>query len=234
MDLKAQEWESSYRNRDNFVFYPHEEVIRFTSKYIRKKIGFDEYIDVHRCKANPRVLDLGCGIGRHVSFLHKYGLDVWGIDLSSIAINAAKDLFIKEGMPCLADKLVLGSITKMPFSDSFFDFIVCHGVLDSVPFNIAKEAMKEANRCLRNNGLFYLDLISGDDSCHYPEFCGEEIVDSSHECGTVQSYFNEEKIRAMIGGYCDILEGVVIRKKSLSCEFFHSRYHLVLRNKITF
>jgi len=38
-------WEESYRRGDNFVFYPHEEVIRFVSKYIRKRVGLNEFVD---------------------------------------------------------------------------------------------------------------------------------------------------------------------------------------------
>ena len=39
-------WEESYRRKENFVFYPHEEIIRFVSKYIRKRVGLDEWKDV--------------------------------------------------------------------------------------------------------------------------------------------------------------------------------------------
>jgi len=39
MENQKKKWEESYLNRDNFVFYPHEEVIRFVSKSIRKRIG---------------------------------------------------------------------------------------------------------------------------------------------------------------------------------------------------
>jgi SAM-dependent methyltransferase len=231
MDYKINEWDASYRNRDNFVFFPHEEVIRFTSKYIRKRIGFDEYVDAQNWPSTPRVLDLGCGIGRHVKFLHSYGLDVWGIDLSSVAIDNARNLFAQDGLQLLNEKLVQGSITSMPFEDNFFDFIVSHGVLDSMPFNLAQEAMEETARCLKPGGMFYLDLISGDDSRHYPGFCGEEIVKTSHEQGTVQSYFNGDKIRALTVGKFDVEEGFLIRRALMDREDFDSRYHLVLKNK---
>lgn len=233
MSLKTEEWDSSYRNRDNFVFFPHEEIIRFTSKYIRKKIGINEFLDIHRCPSIPRVLDLGCGIGRHVIFLNNYGLDAWGIDLSGVAIEHAGKLFVHEGQTHLAEKLVRGSITDMPFADNFFDFVVSHGVLDSMPFEVAREAMEETARCLNPGGMFYLDVISSDDSRHRSGFCGEEIVDTGHEHGTVQSYFNREKIGILIGDSFDMVEGALIRRTSLCDDGFHSRYHLVLRNKIT-
>lgn len=54
IDTQQAEWDDSYRNRDNFMFYPHEEVVRFISKYIRKRIGFNEFRDVVPC-APPRL-----------------------------------------------------------------------------------------------------------------------------------------------------------------------------------
>lgn len=233
MSLKIEEWDSSYRNRDNFVFFPHEEVVRFTSKFIRKRIGINEFRDVHCFPSNPKVLDLGCGIGRHVMFLADYGLDVWGIDLSGVAIEQARNLFAHEGQAHLTDKLVQGSIANMPFANNFFDFVVSHGVLDSMPFEVARKAMEETARCLKPGGMFYLDVISGDDNRFRPGFCGEEIVDTNHEHGTVQSYFNREKIGILIGDSFDMAEGALIRRTSLCEEGFHSRYHLILKNKIS-
>lgn len=59
MDFKKEEWDNSYKKKDNFTFYPNEEVIRFVSKYIKKKIDIKEYY----IKANLRkCLDLSCGI----------------------------------------------------------------------------------------------------------------------------------------------------------------------------
>lgn len=56
MDLKKDNWNNSYKNRDNFIFYPHEEIIRFVSKYIRKRIGIDEFMDLNSMN---KCLDLG-------------------------------------------------------------------------------------------------------------------------------------------------------------------------------
>ena len=36
---RKEEWESSYGSGDNMVFYPHEEVIRFVSRFIKKRLG---------------------------------------------------------------------------------------------------------------------------------------------------------------------------------------------------
>jgi hypothetical protein len=38
---RKQQWDASYDNKDNFVWYPNEEVICFVSTYIKKKTGID-------------------------------------------------------------------------------------------------------------------------------------------------------------------------------------------------
>ncbi len=231
MDLKIKEWDDSYANKDNFVFYPHEEVIRFTSKYIRKRVGIDVFVDVHPLSWVPKVLDLGCGIGRHVKYLNECGLEAYGIDLSGVAIGTAKEIFARQGQGDLSERLCQASITEMPYADGFFDFCVSHGVLDSMPFAIALSAMREAARCLKPGALFYLDLVAGDDREHYPEFCGEELVETAHEQGTVQSYFNWGKVLELVGAEWTIKEAFLIRKTSVVSPAFHSRYHIVLENR---
>ena len=120
----------------------------------------------------------------------------------------------------------------MPFTDNFFDFAVSHGVFDSMPFDVASRAMQETARCLKPGALFYLDLVSGDNSEHFPEFCGEEIIGTEHEKGTVQSFFNWEKVQRLAGQEWDVLEAALIRRISVTNSAFHSRYHIVLKNKI--
>lgn len=230
MNLKSREWNESFSGKDNYVFYPHEEIIRFTSKYIRKKIGFNDYEDHRYYPKKPKIIDLGCGMGRHVKFFDEYNLDCYGIDLSEVALNSAKQLFTKQGLSHLNKKLFLGSLTEMPFQDNLFDFAVSHGVYDSMPFDVAKKAMQEASRCLKNGALFYLDLVSGDDNNHAPEFCGEEVVETTHEKGTIQSFFNWHKIAELLDESFIIKEAFLIKKTSIINPSFHSRYHLILES----
>ena len=70
-----------YLNRDNFLFYPHEEVIRFVSRYIVKRVGLSEFRFINPQKETPKIVDIGCGIGRHVFYFLQTGLDGYGIDL---------------------------------------------------------------------------------------------------------------------------------------------------------
>ncbi len=225
------EWDNSYLNRDNFLFYPHEEVIRFVSKYIVKQVGLDEYQFIHPYNEKPKLLDVGCGIGRHIFYSHRMGLDSYGVDLSNEAITVARQWGRNLNVSDVENKIIQGDIRNMPWENGSFDYAVSHGVFDSTYFNIARAAFTETARILKNGGLFYCDLISGDDSNHAREFWGEEVVETQHEIGTIQMYYNYGKVLELVKDDFDILEANLIRRENIVSGSFHSRYHLVLRKK---
>lgn len=228
-DKKKDAWETSFLNRQNFVFYPNEEVIRFFARRVRKQIGLDEFENVHDWERTPRCLDLGCGIGRHVMFAARMGLDAHGVDLSHEAIRVARDWATREGIDHVTERLVQGDIRALPWRDGFFDVVVSHGVLDSMHFDIAKAAVREVSRVLDDGGLFYCDLISGDDSTHFREYNGEVEVADHHERGTIQSYFNYEKVVRLLGGSFTIEEVVLVRRETLTARGYGGRFHVVAR-----
>jgi ubiquinone/menaquinone biosynthesis C-methylase UbiE len=231
MDNQQKQWDESYDRMENFVFYPHEEVIRFFSKYIRRRTGLDDFIDIVPFKTPPKILDLGCGIGRHIYYANRMGLDAYGIDLSESAIKTTWEWAKREGFLNYREKIKQGDIRKMPFPKNYFDFATSHGVLDSMYFEIAKEAITELARVMKKGALFYCDLISGDDSLHFREFDGEEVVQTKHEKGTIQAYFNFTKIRSLMDSFFDIVECFLVKKESIISNQSWARYHLVLRKK---
>ncbi len=61
MDYRRKaEWNRSYQNRDNFVFYPYEKVIHFVSRDIRKQTGLNAFRGVAAELGKFNILDLGC------------------------------------------------------------------------------------------------------------------------------------------------------------------------------
>jgi len=229
VDDKKEAWNSSYAAGDNILFYPHEEVIRFFSKFIRKRIGLNEFFDVSKNASGKRVLDLGCGIGRHVMYSHEMGLDAYGIDLSETAINVARKWADEKELPEPDVRLIRGDVGCLPWQDGFFYYAVSHGVLDSMPFHIALKACVELARVMEVGGLFYCDLISGDDSAHSREYSGEELITTDHERGTLQYYFNFKAIELMIADVFTIEECNLVRRENVLNGRFSSRYHLVLK-----
>lgn len=70
--------------------------------------------------ARGRVLDLGCGAGRHALYLTRRGLKVTGVDVSERAVELAR----ARG---LDDVRVANACGKLPFRDGEFDTVVLFG-----------------------------------------------------------------------------------------------------------
>ncbi len=232
MKNQKEQWEESFQRKNNFVFYPHEEVIRFFSKYIVKRTGLDSFEKIVEITGTlPKVLDLGCGVGRHVIYANEMQTDAYGIDLSESAVEIARDWAKRKNIKDVNKRILQGDITNMPFENNFFDFIISHGVLDSMSLINSTNSAKEAARVLKPGGLFYCDLVCGDDSLHPAGFSGEEIVTSEHEKGTIQLYFNTKLMDTVFGEHFLIAENILVRRESLISKHYLSRYHIVFKKK---
>lgn len=229
-NTKKKEWNNSYKNKDNFIFYPHEEIIRFISKYIKKRIGVNKFEDKNNYSKPPKVLDFGCGIGRHILLLNEFELDAYGFDLSDEAITTAQNNFKALGVEHLTKKVITSNITDLPYNDKNFDFMLSHGVIDSMPYEIAKKGIIELHRVLIDDGLIYFDLIDKKDSSFKTDVSLEKIVTNQHEKGTIQSYFDDEKIKELIKDKFEIIEQYkIIREDCFNKNYLISRYHIIAK-----
>jgi ubiquinone/menaquinone biosynthesis C-methylase UbiE len=195
-------WDKVYSEGFMTMWYPNEDIIRFCSRLIRKRLTHEEY-EVKR--PVERVLDLGCGNGRHAMYFARQGLKTAGIDVSEKAIEWAGEWARREGLEI---DFRVGNIEHLPYEDQSFDAVVSHGVLDHVPMMAARTAAEEVRRVLRPGGLFYCDLRSTEDF----EFgIGEEagpntfVVVEGYEKGLVQHFFSANETEALFDGLFRIL-----------------------------
>ena len=70
-------WNKKYREKRFFLKWPDEMVVRFIAKYMNKS-------------KDTRVLDLGCGSGRHSELLANNGYQIYGCDISKNSIEITK------------------------------------------------------------------------------------------------------------------------------------------------
>lgn len=233
MGLKEQGqtlWNDAYERGGNICFYPHEEIIRFINKYVRKRKGTNEFENLMAISSDDwesfASLDLGCGIGRHVKFLDEFGLNPYGIDLSDTAISMGKHWLSSIGKSSLAEKLIVGSVTELPFEDNYFEICVSHGVLDSMPREVAIKGIEETHRVLKPDALMYVDLVMDTSRGNK-----DEIVDSGYEKDTVQSYFTVESIKHLLEDQFDILEFKIINWTDENGNEKNKRAHLIIKNR---
>ena len=231
IDTKASEWNDSYVRRENHVFYPGDEVVRFVARHIRRRKGLDEFEDVVPGASGAKVLDVGCGIGRVLVFGTQMGLSMYGSDLSTYAVDVARKWLETAGVADAAERVVAGDVRDLAWADGFFDHAISDSVLDSMPFQVAQAAVSELARVVRPGGFLYCSLISGDETGRDSNFCGEEVVRASHEHNTIQSYFNRTKIRRLIEPLFEILSSSLHQVRTFPGGSHHGRWHVVARRR---
>lgn len=106
-------------------------------------------------KRGDRVLDLGCGEGRHAHGLHMLGgIDVVGVDLDEASLRKARDGLATlparaSDDPCTT-RFLRADATKLEFQDGAFDAVICSEVLEHLPDFDA--ALVEIRRVLKPGG----------------------------------------------------------------------------------
>lgn len=227
---RVSEWEDSYGRRENFVFSPSDEVVRFVARHLRRRVGLDEVIDVLPGAAGSRVLDIGCGVGRSLVFGAQMGLEMWGFDLSERAVELAREWLARFAGPDALKRVIACDIRTLPWADGFFDHALSDSVIDSMPWEIATAGVAEVARVVKPGGYFYCNLISSHDS-GAADFTGERTVDTAHEHGTVQSYFDEAKARRLLEPHFDVLSCALHTQHEVIRDRHQGRWHLVLKRK---
>ncbi|MBW2557994.1 MAG: methyltransferase domain-containing protein [Deltaproteobacteria bacterium] len=137
-------------------------------------------------KPGDRVLDVGCGTGRHACEVFRtLGADVVGIDLNMEDLRkAALTLHLLDDTSDGSWIISKADATKLPFKDSSFDVVICSEVLEHIPDNRA--AIAELVRVLKEGKKLVVSV---------PRFLPERI------CWALSSAYHNEP-----GGHIRIYE----------------------------
>jgi cyclopropane fatty-acyl-phospholipid synthase-like methyltransferase len=111
---------------------------RFDMRFARTMWVYDNV------RAGSAVLDLGCGAGM-LALLKRKGVTLAGVDLSAECALAAR----RNGydLTCAAE------LTRLPFLDDSFDYVVSLDVLGHVEFKDKDAVLREVARVLRPGGV---------------------------------------------------------------------------------
>lgn len=149
--------------------------------------------DLLGIKDGERLLDIGCGGGRHSWEACKtanclvYGLDVDGGELN----NARQMLqaLEKQGESRGGWILVKGNTMSLPFKDASFDKIICSEVLEHVPDD--QQCIREMVRVLKDDGVIAISVPT-----YFAEAICWKLSRDYHECpgGHVRIYKSRELI----------------------------------------
>ncbi|MBN1502162.1 class I SAM-dependent methyltransferase [Candidatus Woesearchaeota archaeon] len=157
------------------------------SKFVIQAIRF------FKGKRVNRILDLGCGTGRHTALLFEAGFIVYACDNSEEAVIIAKKK-IKEGKFCCCD------MENLPYKNDFFDAVLSHFVIQHGNIGKIEKSISEIHRILRKDGLLFITVPS----TGHPEFLtGQEIEKNTKinidaiDGKMPHHYFTQKEIREL-------------------------------------
>lgn len=158
-------------------------------------------VDFERFGLQPgmKVLDMGCGGGRHAFALFRRGADVTALDLDEAELKDVSGMFaaMREAgeVPVGASaRAVRGSAYALPFEDGTFDRVIAAEVLEHLPEDT--RAMDELFRVLTPGGLIAVTVPRWG-----PELVCWALSNAYHEVegGHVRIYRGDELQRRLTG-----------------------------------
>jgi len=104
-----------------------------------------------------KILDLGCGAGRHLVFLAKKGFEVYGTDISEVGLDQTRRRLREERLEA---ELKRSDMTVIPYPDSFFDAVISIWVIYHNTLEAMRKTISEIHRVLNEGGLVFLTFQS--------------------------------------------------------------------------
>ena len=145
MDEESLQWDAIYRSSGRVFLEPALVVV--------------EMAEVLRERSCGRVLDLGCGNGRHMVYLAQQGFHVCGLDNSPTALRLAQRWLREEDLPA---PLVLGDMRQaLPFRDGAFDALVSTQVIHHARLATVRATAWEIARILAEGGVLLVTVPVG-------------------------------------------------------------------------
>jgi ubiquinone/menaquinone biosynthesis C-methylase UbiE len=130
-----EEWYSQYE--------PDEIVINFASLLTKEK--------------KMRVLDLGCGAGRHQVYMAKQGFEAHGIDFSETGLSLTRERLREQKLEvCLAKC----DMKMLPYIRSCFDAVINLHTIYHQKVRGIQETISEIHRILKGKGFLLMNFLS--------------------------------------------------------------------------
>jgi len=139
-ESKAWDWKKSAEEWWNV---PSEESYYLLNRW--RSLGF------------KRILDLGCGLGRHSIQFAKADFDVFSFDLSQDGID---ELNRKASMNGLRIDSICGDMLSLPYLDDSIDCLLAYHVISHTDTVGIRKVISEMKRVLRPGGEFYVTFCS--------------------------------------------------------------------------
>jgi len=171
-----------------------------------------------------KVLDLGCGQGRHTILLSKEQFEVSALDISPSAVATTKKSLEENSVP---GTVSVGTMENLPYPAGYFDMVLAWRVLYLGKIEFVRKAFSEVKRILRPGGILYASIRSVNNTlCHIGKQKGKEIESNTYVFNSdglsdiVYHFFTDEETTC----HCADLEIAEIGESELQHTEYTARY----------
>lgn len=217
-------WYEQSFGKDYMIVYKH----RDWEQADREVAKMAAWLDLPN---RAKVLDIGCGMGRHAVALAACGYQVTGVDLSDTLLAEAKENDDEKEIEWMH-----GDMRSLPFEDGSFDatlnLFTSFGYFSAESDNIA--VMRQIRRVLKPNGLFLIDFLNPDYIVQhlipYSERFEPEHGVHIEEARSIRDGWVQKEITVYEPGKRDKARQYLERVRLYSLDWFEQQFkHLDLR-----
>lgn len=161
------------------------------------------YAEKWKREGRRRVLDLGCGLGRHSLLFSGYGFDVTAIDSSEEAVEHLMGMSDGKGLGIRCD---VGDMHDLPYADGSFDCVFAYLSVSHTDSEGIERIMSGIRRILVPGGALFFTLCSKDTwsftDAGYPRRDANTVVKTEGaEAGIPHFFVNREDIEGLLAGF---------------------------------
>lgn len=154
-----------------------------------------------------KILDLGCGIGRHSIFFSKNGFKVDATDLSSDGIEKLNKVIKKEKLNIITK---VADMVSLPYGDGSFDCLIAFHVIYHTDDIGIEKTIGQIARVLKSGGEAFITFNSKESSI-YKDPTNRHLTKNTiaktkgHEAGVPHYYANKSDVEELLKAF-EIIE----------------------------
>jgi ubiquinone/menaquinone biosynthesis C-methylase UbiE len=173
-----------------------------------------------------RVLDLGCGAGRHSILLGKAGFQVVALDISETALKTLEGRLKTASIKNVT--LVKHEMRDLPFINGYFDGVVCTNVLHHGELVQIKQATREIHRVMRKGASAFVVALSTAD---FRKGNGKKLERNTYvftkgeERGIIHHFFSRQELQLCFRKF----ENISFEERLIPVEEGGNRAHFLVK-----
>ena len=161
------------------------------------------YMHKWRMENRRRVLDIGCGMGRHSILFAENGFHVTAMDTSGYAVSQLRDLADERGLDMRCD---VADMVDLPYDDGSFDCVFAYLSVSHTDSTGFGRILSGIRRVLVPGGAVFMTLCSKDTwsfrDAGYPRLDDNTVVKTDGpEKGIPHYYVDKEDIGTLFSDF---------------------------------